>query len=155
MIIELKQRVNNLDEVVISDLNFFKEEYNLKFKNQLAYDIDKNMQAYEQPSNGLVDFRKIFKRVKKLLTKKKKKSSSQQEYATFVDLNLLFSREDFLNNKPLYEILDITNEKVPLFKDYCRGKIEKELLDGNNEFLLIDRFFTLLSEFKADVHDKN
>ena len=155
IIIELKQRVNSLDEVIISDLNFFEEEYNLKFKNQLAYDTDKNMQAYEQPSNGLVDFRKIFKRVKKLLTKKKKKPSNQQGYVTFMDLNLLFSREDFLNNKPLIEILDITKEKVPLFKDYCREKIDKELLDSKNEFLLIDRFFTLLSEFEMNVEDKD
>lgn len=143
LVIDLKEKLNTLDEVIISNHKFNNKTYNFSLNKQLEYDIDKNMQAYEEPSNGNTDFVKIFKRLRKLAKKKEKKPNIKVEYADFYDLSLLFERSNFINNEPLKKTLKISENEVPLFIDFCVGKIEKKLLNPRNSFLLLDKLMIL------------
>ncbi|MFB9053584.1 carboxypeptidase-like regulatory domain-containing protein [Formosa undariae] len=146
--IQLEQKINNLEEVIISNYSFDEKQFNSNFKNQILYDLDHNMQAYEQPSNGNVDFRKIFIRANKLLSKNKKnKSSITPNYITYSELKLLFLEQGF-NNEKLTDVLEIKEENVDLFMDFCRGKIKSELLEEKNNFLLLDKLIDLSTKFK-------
>jgi len=148
IIINLEPNINNLEEVVISNNYFNVEQYNQDFKNQILYDVDHNMQAYEQPSNGSVDFRKIFKRVNKLLTKKNKKNpSTLPSYISHSELKLALLEKDF-NSEKLIDVIEIKEENIYLFLDFCRGKIKKELLEDENSFRLLDQLIKLSSDFK-------
>jgi len=146
--IQLEQKINNLEEVIISNYSFDEEQFNSNFKNQILYDVENNMQAYEQTSNGNVDFRKIFKRLSKLLSKKKKnKSSIKPNYLTYTELKLLFLKQEF-NNEKLTNLLKIKEESVDLFMVFCTGKIEGELFEEKNNFLLLDKLIDLSMEFR-------
>jgi hypothetical protein len=148
LIVELEPNINKLDEVIISNNSFNEEEYNLNFKKQILYDVDHNMQAYETPSNGNVDFRKIFKRVNKLLSKnKKKEANTATKYISHSEMKKLLLEQN-INNKNIVEIIEIPEENINLFLDYCRGKIEQDLLEENNSFLLLDKLMKLSEDFK-------
>ena len=147
--IQLKQKVNNLDEVIISNYSFNEEQFSSNFNNQILYDVDHNMQAYEKPSNGNVDFIKIFKRINKRISKKKDKIKTPTEpnYLPYSDLKMLLL-ENEVNTEKLTDILNIQEENVHLFIDFCRGKIKRKLLEENNNFLLLDRLMDLSNQFK-------
>jgi hypothetical protein len=154
-VVQLKEKINELDEIILRNnfkhKEFNENEFNSKFKNQLKNDVEYNLQAYEQPSNGLVDFRKISKRIFKLLKKKKKKdsfTSTYTSYASYDDLKLLFSKDNYINYRLIIEVLKIRKEDVSLFLDFCDGKIEKELLSSKNKFLLLDTLVNLTLQFK-------
>ncbi|WP_194852210.1 peptidase associated/transthyretin-like domain-containing protein [Nonlabens antarcticus] len=147
ILINLTESINNLAEITVNTQKFDKEEYNMILAKQLAYDIDKNMQAYETPSNGLVDVVKIIKRINKLSNKKQKKPIQEENYASYPELSSLFEKAVFLNNKKLNELLIIKDDRVSSFLDFCTEKINKELLKENNQFLLLDRLITLSLEF--------
>lgn len=148
VVIQLEQSRNNLDEVIIKNIIFDEEKFSSNFKNQILYDVDHNMQAYEKPSNGRVDFRKIFKRVNKVLSKKKeKKPSVEPNSISYSDLKLLLLEQNF-NNEKLTEVLKIQEENIDLFIDFCRGKIKRELLEEKNNFLLLDKLIGVSLEFQ-------
>jgi len=147
--IQLEQKINNLDEVIISNYFFDEEQFSSDFKKQILYDIDHNMQAYEQPSNGNVDFIKIFKRINKLVNKKKgkKKTPTEPNYISYSNLKMLLLDSDIDTDK-LTDVLNIPEGNVHLFIDFCRGKIKSELLEENNNFLLLDKLMDLSIQFK-------
>ena len=151
---QLEQKINNLDEVIISNYFFDEEQFNSDFKNQILYDVDHNMQAYEQPSNGNVDFIKIFKRINKLIIKKKGKNKAPTEpsYLSYSDLKMLLL-ENEANTGKLTDILNIQEENVHLFIDFCREKIKRELLEEKNNFLLLDKLIDLSIQFKKLSED--
>ncbi|MCF6297961.1 MAG: hypothetical protein L3J08_08270 [Flavobacteriaceae bacterium] len=147
--IQLEQKIYNLDEIIISNYYFDEEQFSSNFHKQIVYDVDHNMQAYEQPSNGNVDFVKIFKRINKLVSKKKdkKKTSIEPNYMSYSNLKLLLLENDTTNEK-LTDVLKIQEENVHLFIDFCRGKIKRELLEEKNNFLLLDKLIDLSIQFK-------
>jgi len=147
--IQLEQKINNLDEIIISNYYFDQEEFSSDFKKQILYDIDHNMQAYEQPSNGNVDFVKIFKRINKLVSKKKgkKKTPTEPNYISYSNLKMLLLENEVKTEK-LTDVLNISEENVYLFIDFCREKIKRELLEEKNNFLLLDRLIDLSIQFK-------
>ena len=146
--IQLEQKINKLEEVIISNYSFDEEQFNSNFKSQILYDVENNMQAYEQASNGNVDFRKIFKRISKLLSKNKKnKSSIKPNYLAHSELKLLFLKQEF-NNEKLTNLLKIKEENVYLFMDFCTMKIESVLLEEKNNLLLLDKLIDLSMEFR-------
>jgi hypothetical protein len=92
---------------------------------------------------------KIFKRINKLISKKKgeKRTSKEPNYISYSDLKMLLLESDS-NAGELADVLKIRQENVHLFIDFCRGKIKRELLEENNNFLLLDRLIDLSNQFK-------
>ena len=151
--IELQEKINNLDQVVINNQKFNEEEYNQKFKELMVYDSKNNKLAYEQPSNGMTDFVRIFKLVRNLFSRKSNKSIETENYASNDDLNLLFRQGDFFNNKSVIELVSIEDQDLQLFMNFCEGNVDKNLLDENNKFVLMDRLIELSMKFKSERND--
>ena len=139
--LELTEKINQLDKIVLRESKFEEEKFNQNLKNIIAYDKDKNMHNYETPSNGMIDFMKIGKRIVKLV-KPKKKTSPHEKFASYSDLSKL------LKDQSVKDLLNIEEQDIPLFTEFCTGKIKNELLAERNKFLLLDVLFNLHSDFK-------
>lgn len=143
--VHMQLDVNKLEEVVISNYTFKEGKYNADFRQQILNDIKNNPHLYERPSNGTIDFVKIFKRVNKLF--KKKDKPIPPSYISYPELKKLLLEREF-NGETLIEILQIKERHFFLFVDFCRDKMEEDLVKEQNSFLLLDQFIKLSEEFK-------
>jgi len=146
MVIKMQLDVNKLEEVVISNYTFNEGKYKADFSEQIKNDIKNNPQLYERPSNGTIDFVKIFKRVNKLF-KKKNKNPDPPTYIGYSEIKDLLLQREF-NGEALVSILNIKENYFSLFVDFCRDKIEEDLAKEENSFLLLDQFMKLSEAFK-------
>lgn len=146
--VKLELNTNSLEEVVVKSNTFDEDEYNKNIQDQIKEDVDKNAPAYDTPSNGQMDFIKIYKLIAKKLKKNKDLETQLTQYISYKDLQLLLSNDDGSSNELTAEILEIKDQNVPLFIDYCRGKIEQRLLKPENNLLLFDALLNLAEQFK-------
>lgn len=146
--VKLELNTNSLEEVVVKSNAFKEEEYNKNIQEQIKEDVDKNAPAYDTPSNGQMDFVKIYKLITKKLKKNKELEPQPTKFVSNKALQILLLNDDGSSSELTSEILEIKDEKVPLFIDFCRGKIEQQLLVPENNLLLFDRLINLSNEFK-------
>lgn len=157
MVVELKKAMNNLDEVVVNDTSknktFNAEVYTTDLKAQIANDIKKNPHLYTgAPSYGL-DFVKIASLIGKLFKKEKVKSIAI-EPINYKQLDSLFSKDDFLNDKFLVKELEIPLEYKPLFFEYLEAQnINGIFINESNKMLLLDALFKYSNAFKTFLSD--
>jgi len=150
VVIELKPKLNELDEVRL------REEREKKFNatqtqastgEQLANDIKNNPQLYNTYLNYGVDFVYLGKLIGKLLNKNKYKAPAIKPI-TFHQLDSLFSRDKILNYSYISQNLEITEDQLGLFVDYCTAKnYNDELLKVENRLIFIDSIFKASREF--------
>lgn len=150
-IINLTEKIFNLEEVIIENSLKNSKRINLRLKNEIQKDINNNPYLYEAPSRGEVDFVRIYKYFRKIL-KNKEKTSNKASYIKRKDLIKLFSGDSkIFTKKMLNDILKIKSDKKYLFFDYVENnKISSGLLLEDNELLLIEKLVQLANEFLMD-----
>lgn len=160
-VVQLKEKINQLDEVVVNNMvgvkEFNIEEYNIEFKNQIGEDVKKNPYTYEPQSDGRLDIIKagnfIGERIGELFKKRGEGTSyNNVTYITFKDLDTLFSNNSFFNDALLMNKLEISTENKFLFFSLCEEeKLNSTLLRKENEFLLLDELIKQVSVFKKKI----
>lgn len=150
LVIQLKNQVNELEEVALKnktkEKEFSAEKQNLNLNNKIRKDKKNNLHRY-QPTNYNFDFVAVFGLIYNLL-KSKKKRKPTETYISYKDLDELFKKSHFFNDALLKNTLKITSEYKYLFFDYCEGQnIKSDYLKKENEFLLLDSLVELSSEF--------
>lgn len=157
MVIELKKITNNLDEVVVTDRSknkeFDAEAYTTDLKTQIADEIKNNPHLYGQaPSYGL-DFVAIASLIVKLFKKDKVKTDAI-EPINYKQLDSLFSKDNFLNDKFLVNELKIPLEYKPLFFEYLEAKsINGTFINEDKKMFLLDELFKHSKAFKTFLSD--
>ncbi|WP_157491943.1 hypothetical protein [Gelidibacter mesophilus] len=155
-VFELTKSVNALDEVelhgAISSKEMDAEEETQRVNKQFKTDIEKNPHLYRRPNtnSGPIDFIEIGRRVAKLFKSKTAKETQIVETTIkSADLDTLFKRDDFFNDKFLVLNLSITKDYKHLFFAYCETKnMSSFLLHPDKKIYLIDKFLEYAEEFR-------
>ena len=125
IVIELKEILNNLNEVVISNdfkpKAFSSETYIIDLKTQIANDIKDNPHLYGQQSTSL-DLLKIASLIVKLFKKEKIKTEAVKPI-TYKQLDSLFTEDKFFTNTFLIQDLKIPLEYKNLFFEIGRAHV--------------------------------
>lgn len=150
LVIELKQKINELDEILLSDKKskpFDEKEQSVALNEQIKKDIKNNPHLYgATPKYGL-DFIQITSMISKLF-KKKKPASPSITPITYKQLDSLFSNSNFFDDELLMNNLKISTKYKPLFFDYCEAQtIDNKLLLKDDQFLLLDMLVNHSIEF--------
>ena len=160
MVVELNKVVNQLSEVLISNepavKAFEAKEHTTKVNNQIKEDIKRRPYLYGPPSRGNLDFIAIAKLIGKLFKRKTSKQEAYYQVKTinYDDLKSLFESDPFFNIDLLHNELQIPEDYKYLFYEYCETKeIDKNLLEKENNFLLLDAFMTTSKEFIKILKD--
>ena len=121
-VFELKKIVSELDEVEIKaepEQPIFEEEtYNIELKNLIAEDIKNHPEKY-QPAGATygVDFIYLIGQVAKLFKGKKSKIPEYQPIS-YEQMDSLFTKSSFFNERLLTENLQIPKKQTKLFLDF-------------------------------------
>ena len=151
-IIQLKEKITSLDEVIITGgiqkKKINPDAFNKEFNNLIKDDIINNPSIYEKQSNGNINFIKIGKNIINLL--KKKGEESKFTPIIYYDLEILFQKnKNIFNENLLVSTLQIPKDSKSLFFDYCESKqINAKLLIPENTFLLLDELVQSSIDFK-------
>lgn len=152
LIVELKQKINTLDEVLLSgkEKEFDVEKYNADLSKQIENDIENNPFDYgKAPAGGGVNLLALAKLVISIF---KKKPEKEIIYATQTDLIHLFKDDIFFTETLLENTLKIPKQYKNLFLEYCTAKqIEEALLKEENKFQLLDILVVSSNEFRDIV----
>lgn len=157
MVIELKKIMNNLNEVVVTDHSknnqFNPEEYATDLKAQIADDIKKNPHLYGQAPSGGMDFIAIASLIVKFF-KKDKVKPAVIDPINYKQLDSLFSKDSFINDKFLVNELKIPLEYKPLFFEYCEAQnMNGTFINEDNKMLLLEELFKHSKTFKTFLSD--
>jgi len=157
MVIELKKIMNDLSEVVVTDRSKNKEfdpvMYSTDLKTQIAKDIEKNPHLYTGAPSYNMDFIGIASLIFKLF-KKEKVKTDVIEPINYKQLDSLFSKDDFLNDKFLVKELEIPLEYKPLFFEYLEAQnIHGTFINESNKMLLLDALFKHSKDFRTFLSD--
>jgi len=158
IVIELKKKVNELDDVYLNKIKekeFESSEVESQMTTQIKKDIELRPELYSPPPNTNMDFIAIAGLIAKLFKKKKVEEPTSVAY---LELRHLFDTDSFFNAQFLSAELKIETEYHPLFIEFCEAKgIEKTLLLKESQLLLIDtlvayskEFSTLIENYKKD-----
>lgn len=158
IVIHLKKKINDLDEVVIRN-NPKEKTYNqITFSNdfgvQLKNDIKNNPHLYGTSSEYGLDFIRVISSVNKLFKKNKKTTSNK--FINHKTLDSLFSKDSFFSKNLLIENLKITDEYSPLFFDFCEEQnINQNLLEKENQLLLLEQLIKYSNKFIVTLNNYN
>ncbi|TBN06629.1 hypothetical protein EYD45_01730 [Hyunsoonleella flava] len=150
VVFELRKSVNALGEVLISndDEEFNPLEYTQEAERAFERDMKNNLQLYmnESEYDKGVNFKKLFKSIRKLL--KKKNKPKPIEFVTYDDLDSLLKHDNLFSLKLLNQDLNIPEEHAHLFLDYCEAQYwNKNLSSEANKVILLDSMVNLSKEF--------
>lgn len=157
IVIELKKKINELDEVLLDNTKlkpFDEKKQNMVIKNQIKNDIKKHPYYYNA-SNGNIGnaLNELTKLIGKLFKTKKPKTLPIINI-THKEFDTLFSSNTFFNSKLLINDLQIPENYIPLFFDYCEGQdIDNKLLLEENRFLLLDKLYSCSKAFLKILSD--
>jgi hypothetical protein len=156
-VVQLKEKINELEEVVLKSNSAIKtfntKEFNIELKNEIALDIKKNPHLYRPPSDlGYIDFFQLISYIIKLFNKKNDKvlelNKDIKKHISYEDFDALFLKSNFFNEDLLTINLNISKEHKYLFFDFCEAKnINSNYLKENNSFLLLNELIKLSKEF--------
>ncbi|WP_228851943.1 hypothetical protein [Aegicerativicinus sediminis] len=158
IVIELKKKVNELEQAMILDRRnkkFNSENNTTGMGQQLALDMKNNPHLYNTYANQGVDFLYLAKLFGKLLSKNKYKAD-EIKIITYQQLDSLLSNDKILNYKNLKEGFDIPEAYFGLFTDYCISKnYNNELLHKENRLVFIDSIYSSAKQFKKTLLQEN
>ncbi len=152
-IFELKKIVNELEEVVLKDSlsqSFDLNVYSENSGEQLSNDLKNNKHLYipESKYSSGVNFGELAKLIGGLFKKKNKTKNQPISYINYRHLDSLFSKDDLFNFELLQDELQIPEEYMHLFLDYCENKkLNKTLISEENHVILLDSMFNFSKEF--------
>ncbi|MFD2587586.1 carboxypeptidase-like regulatory domain-containing protein [Croceitalea marina] len=154
LVVEVNEKITQLDEVVVSPENQekFLEVNNEKFKD-FEYEIDRSTEvqnvAQSQIERGMTDginFVNIFKAI--FNSKNKNKEESKPLKVSEV-MRQVYDDEFFVSD------LKLPQDKIDAFLLYCDDKMgSQSLLKKENEFQLIDFLVTHSKTFKASLEEE-
>lgn len=145
-VIELKEKLNELNTVVVVKEGVNIEKFNIQLKSQIKEDIKRNPHKYGVSGENL-----ILKFISKLF--RRKKTEITLSVIKYEQLNSLFENDIFFNKKLLSNELNIKEDYVHLFFDYCEAqKINAEYLNPKNDFLLFDALYKCSNSFNNLIH---
>jgi len=158
-VFEIKKITNELDEVEVKsepEQPVFEEEaYNEDLQNLIKEDIKRNPHLYQpEVATYGVNFLYLIDLALKLFKSKKYKAPVYQP-ATYRQVDSLFSHSSFFNKRLVTEDLEIPENQVKLFYDFCSAKgISTELLKDDKKMELLEQlvlnsqlFLILLEEY--------
>ncbi len=144
LVVEVNEKVTELDEVVVSPENQekFLQMQNEGLKKQYDYEIDRSTEveniALSQQERGMqygLNFVNIFKALFK--------SNEKAETETRAPIKLSDVMRQVYDDRFFVEDLNLPQDKIDSFLVYCDDKIPTQsLLKKDNEFQLIDFFVT-------------
>lgn len=156
VVIEVKKAINELDAVLLRDereRKFDSIKMASQVRNQISEDIKKNPIQYKPLPSGNADFIAIFSMIGKLFKSKKPKEEPITPI-TYEDLDKLFQKDAFFNEKLLILDLNIPKEQHALFFDYCDAKeIDSKLLVKNKHVDLLEELVVCSQEFQKIIED--
>lgn len=153
---ELRQILNQLDEVTITDPSAPKatssKEATKTLNQQFKTDVEKNPHLYRRPNtnSGPIDAMEIGRRVAKLF---KRKTPREHEVAEIIvtahDLDALFKTSPFFDDKFLILDLNITKDNKHLFFAYCEThNLRQSLLREENQIYFVEKLLELSESFQ-------
>lgn len=152
MVIELKKKVNELDQVYLNKIKekkFDLSEAENSIASQMKSDVELRPWLYEPPPNLNMDFKAIAGLIAKLF---KKRELESPKMLTYGELKDYLKSNSFFNEKFLIADLHIEKEYHLLFIDFCEVKgIDKKLLLKENQLLLVDTFVQYSEEFSVFI----
>lgn len=146
-VFHLKEKINELYEVVVRSEPKFKEfdvkEFNLELRNQIKEDIKRNPHKYGASENIVIN--KVISFIGMLL---KKKEVEYIRTITYEEFETLFKKSTFFNEAFLRKELKIPKDYKYLFFEFCEAKkIDSKKLEEKNNFLLLDDLMRASNEF--------
>ena len=147
LVVNITERINILDEIVISPENTQKfldlkeEEFKgFDYAQDKSTRLDNVIMREGRLSNG-IDFVNAFKLISKVISDSSESSNSKLIPSKI--LPYVFKDDFFLND------LGLKQDEIYDFLEYLDEKLtSKDLLKKSKEFLLIDYLFDLVEEFK-------
>ena len=163
-VIQLKEIINELDEVIITsnpkETKFNVKEFNVDLKNQLILDIERNPHLYRPVNNSSgIDFIQVFRLVRNIFKKEKVKTSMKEskKHISYEDFDILFKKNTFFTEELLAKTLKIDEEYRYLFFDFCEAeKIKPIYLKETNKLSLLNELLRLSKKFlyTIELHKK-
>ncbi len=154
LVVEVTEKVTELDEVVVSPENQekFLEVKNEKFKG-FEYEIDRSTEvqnvallSQNERREGDLNFVNIFKAIF---------SSRNQDTGEVVPLKVSQVLRQVYDDEFFVVDLSLPQDKIDAFLLFCDDKIPSQsLLKKENEFQLIDFLVTQSREFRATLGEK-
>ena len=154
LVVEVTEKVTELDEVVVSPENQekFLEVKNEKFKG-FEYEIDRSTEvqnvallSQNERREGDLNFVNIFKAIF---------SSRNQDTGEVVPLKVSQVLRQVYDDEFFVVDLSLPQDKIDAFLLFCDNKIPSQsLLKKENEFQLIDFLVTQSREFRATLEEK-
>lgn len=163
-VIQLKDKVNQLEEVVLKD-NPNNKEFDTK-----TYEKELNTLIYNDIKNKPWEYKfsslsgeginlKGFKYLKEKLFKKKEQhniETKKLEPITYIDLKNLNNSDIFFNDNFFTNELNIPIEfKYIFFEYFDEQKINSELLCDNKRLVLIEKFVEVSNSFLTTLNNKD
>lgn len=154
LVVEVKEKITELDEVVVSPENQekFLEVKNEKFK-EFEYEIDRGTEvqniaqlSQNERIEGRINFVNIFKAI---FNSKNKNNDGEKEPLKISEvMRQVYDDEFFVVD------LKLPQDKIDAFLLYCDDKMASQsLLKKENEFQLIDFLVNHSKDFKASLED--
>ena len=150
LVVEVNEKVTELDEVVVSPENQerFLQVKNEKFK-EFEYEIDRSTEvrniasaSHNDRIEGQLNFVNIFKAIFQ---------SKNQDTGETVELKVSEVLRQVYDDEFFVVDLSLPQEKIDAFLIYCDDRIPSQsLLKKENEFQLIDFLVTQSKQFKAE-----
>tara|TARA_Y100000815_G_scaffold275508_1_gene314166 strand:- start:346 stop:1113 length:768 start_codon:yes stop_codon:yes gene_type:complete len=155
-VIELKESLNELDEVRIQDsikeVVFDAGVETKKLQETIQSDYEKHPEKYTPGRiTGGIDIISLTGKLIKLIRGKRKKKNKEETIppSSYKDFKNLFEEDNIFTNELLTEELGIPLAYKSLFFDYLDGQaIPSDLRKEENHFQLLDRLFTESENFK-------
>ncbi len=149
--IEMTEKVNELEEVIVTDTyiapDFDEKTYSNGLQKQIAEDMKNDPLKYMTNTTGNIDFVLLFKLVQGLFKKNKVKEAPPQTI-DFEDLDHLFTNDTFFTEQFLTDELKIPEDRRGLFLVYCEAQeIDAELLMEDQRFELLNELILHSQEF--------
>ena len=160
VVFQLKKRVNELGEVLLTDEKekpFNEVEYTSDIGLAIANDIKNNPHLYTPIGsyNNGIDFIKLAKLIgiNKLFKKRKKNTVKTISYK---QIDSLFSNSKMFTDTLLINELKIKKDYKHLFFEYCESQgLNGELLHIKENLVLLDSVFKLGNRFLDFIKEKN
>jgi len=161
LIIQLKDKINQLEEVILNQ-GFLEKDFNNETQTKeltvlIKNDVVKNPWEYEVPPPSRQGINlKGFLYLKKLLFPEKDKKGEKNityEPISYEDLKKLNRDDTFFNDMFFTKDLKIPGDLKYIFFEYFDDqKISSELLSGEKRLLLIQKFFEVSNAFLSIVN---
>ncbi len=154
IVIEVKKTINELDAILLRDERKRKFD-SIKMANQvtqqLQEDIKQNPFHYQPPPSTNANLLAIIGMIGKLFKSKKNKEELVIPI-TYKDLDILFQKDHFFNDKLLTIDLNIPKDFRSLFFDFCEAKeIDSKLLAKNKQIDLLEELVLSSQEFQMII----